>query len=107
MTTLRVRLPICASLVTFMIFALPGAAQRVTSDILGVVTDGSGAVVIDTRVTVRRLETGEQHETATGTNGQYRFTGLSAGNYEIRFEKPSFQTGVLTNVELLVNQQAI
>ena len=88
MTDIRMRCFVCVSVAIALLIA-PATAQ--TSDILGTVTDPSGGVVPSSRVTVHQLETGEERQTATGPNGQYRFVGLAAGHYEIRFESPGLR----------------
>ena len=57
-----------------ILFAVPGAAQRITSDILGTVTDPSGAVIVGASVTAIRTETGEQRSVSRDQNGAYRIS---------------------------------
>jgi len=46
-------------------------AQTTSTEILGTVTDASGAVITGARVTVVRLATGEKREATTGASGNY------------------------------------
>jgi len=92
-------------LLCLLIFALPATAQTVTSDLLGTVRDPSGALIPSTLLIIRRVDTGEQRQTATNADGVFRVFGLDAGTYEVRFEKPGFKTLVMSDVKLLVNQQ--
>ncbi len=87
--------------------ALPGAAQRVTSDVLGTVTDTSGAVIAAATVTATNIETGLVRTTTTDKSGNYRIPGLAPGSYEVRVEQAGFKTAVRKGITLLVNQQAV
>ena len=62
------------------------AAQQLS--ISGTVRDADG-VVPDTHVTLRP-SSGEPRQAATDSSGQYSFTGLSAGRYELMFERKGF-----------------
>ena len=94
-----------ASLLFLFMFALAATAQRVTSDLLGTVRDPSGALIPNTALIIRRLETDEQREMTTTPEGEFRVLGLEAGIYEVRFEKAGFKTLVMKDIRLLVNQQ--
>src|SRR4051794_37927986 len=60
-----------------------GAAIAQDAALRGVVTDPLGALVPGTLVQLRGPG-GEQRKT-TGNDGQYSFTGLRAGRYNIRY----------------------
>ena len=90
---------------TCLLFASPAAyAQGVgaSGDIVGTVTDPSGAVV--PRVSVVAVETarGTQYTAVTGATGQYRLTGLLPAQYDVTAQVTGFQTlvqkGVVVNV---------
>ena len=57
-----------------------------TADIVGTVTDASGAVVPNAKVTVRLTATNETHSMLTNPQGQYRFSLLQPGDYEVNGE---------------------
>src|ERR1700737_2577612 len=78
----------------------PASAQRVSSDILGTVTDVSGRVIVGAKITVTRTETGEERGVKTNEDGNYRISGLSPGTYEVRGEYPGFKTLVRKDIEL-------
>ena len=76
-----------------------------TGDIVGVVTDATGAVVPGAKVTIRFADTNEVHSAVTGAEGQYRFTLLQPGDYEVTGEA----TGLKSNkvkFTLLVGQES-
>jgi hypothetical protein len=85
----------------------PASAQRVSSDILGTVTDVSGRVIVGAKITVTRTETGEERGVKTNEDGNYRISGLSPGTYEIRGEYPGFKTLVRKDIEFLVSQDVV
>ncbi len=60
------------------------SAQSITTgDIAGTVKDPSGALVPGSTVTLKSLDTGETRTQTTNQSGEYRFTTLRAGNYEV------------------------
>ncbi len=69
---------------------LPVAAQSVYSEILGLVTDPSGAAVQGAQVTIKNLETGAQFPTTSGVDGAFRVRQLNLGSYQISVEKSGF-----------------
>jgi hypothetical protein len=81
-------------------------SQSTTGDILGAVTDASGAVVPEAKVVVRNLETNAVRETATGAEGAFRFPLLPAGSYELTVEKAGFARYVRQPISLRLNQAA-
>jgi len=85
-----------------------------TGDIVGVVTDASGAVVPNAKVTAKFADTNETHtETANGS-GQYRFTLMQPGDYYVsgeatglksKTEKFTLIAGQATAINLTLNVQ--
>jgi TonB family protein len=72
---------------------LPLAAMRPQSGnpgaISGVIYDGGG-VVPNAEVTLRNAGGGETARTRSGAAGEYRFSGLNAGRYELFLRAPGF-----------------
>jgi hypothetical protein len=92
-----------AALLTLPFF---GFAQSTTSDILGTVYDASGAVVADSKVTIRSLETNQSRETSTSSDGTFRFRLLPVGSYEVTVEKTGFARYIQQPIALRLNQAA-
>jgi len=73
--------------------------------IQGVVTDQTGGVIGDAKVTLTNSETRRELSTLTSSEGFYRFSQLAPGSYTVTVEKPGFskQTveGVRVNAEEL------
>jgi Carboxypeptidase regulatory-like domain len=81
-----------AVLAMALISAMPGFAQSITSgDIAGVLTDPSGAVVPNAKVTATNDATGEVHSATTNGEGAYRFPFLKPGAYALATSATGFQ----------------
>jgi hypothetical protein len=74
--------------------------------VVGTVMDESKLVLPGVTVTATSLTTGRQFVDVTGAQGEYRLVGVPAGPYKLQAELPGFAPTVLTNVELLVGQNA-
>ncbi|MBI3680450.1 MAG: TonB-dependent receptor, partial [Acidobacteria bacterium] len=84
----------------------PVLAQAVTAKVVGGVTDPSGAMVPQARVTIRNLETNQARTTTTDTGGNYEFPFLPIGPYTIAVEAGGFQTAEVGRFQLSVDQVA-
>jgi carboxypeptidase family protein len=81
-----------------------GLAQQ--ASIQGTVIDESKAVLPGVTVTATAVETGRQFTDISNETGDYRLVGLPAGRYNLQAELPGFGSTVLSNIELLVGQNA-
>ena len=88
------------TVVLLLLIASGGIAQISTSDVLGTVTDSTGAPIPG--VTVRIQNTGTQitTETKTGDTGSYTFTHLQPGTYSLTVSQSGFKT--FTNPSLIL-----
>src|ERR1700685_4758216 len=68
------------------------AQSFTTGEISGTVTDPSGAVLPNVTVTLKSVEKGNTQSGTTNTQGAYRFSLLSPGNYTVSAEAPGFKT---------------
>ncbi len=74
-------------------------AQQTTSEIRGVVTDGSGAPVVGATVTITDSRSGTTRSVRSGANGQFQVSNLEVGGpYEVRVQAPSYQTQSVNDV---------
>jgi hypothetical protein len=80
-------------------------AQAISGDLLGVVTDPTGALIANARVVATNLGTGAKTTTTTGTNGEYRFVNLPVGHYSLEMTSPGM-TGGFKDVQVQLNTQA-
>ncbi len=86
--------------------AVPAWAQTSTGDILGTISDASGAAVGDARVSIKNLETNATRQSVSGANGSFRAALLPAGSYEVSIEKAGFSKYLQGPIELRLNQAA-
>ena len=85
------------SLFLLAVVCVVGAAQGqvVTSNLQGVVTDPTGAVVANAVITATNVETAVHRTATTNGEGFYRFNLLPRGSYEVKAQKSSFATATL------------
>lgn len=81
----------CCLLVSFLLFLAPVAhAQVSTAEALGTVRDSGGAVVAKATVTLTQLDRHEIRTTQTSESGEYTFSLLQNGSYNLSIEAPGF-----------------
>src|SRR3990170_6664920 len=81
--------------------------QLPTATILGIIKDSSGAVVPDSSVTARSVETGQTRTTVSAADGSYRVSALPVGTYEVQVEHPGFSSAIRSGLTLTVSQEAV
>lgn len=82
------------------------AGQATSGEILGMISDATGAAVPAATVTVKSLDTNAVREATTSDDGSFRFPLLSTGSYEIVVEKNGFATYKQGPIVLRLNQSA-
>ena len=88
--------------------AVSAAGQtQTTGRISGVVRDQSGALIVRAQVTTVSLETGEQREVHTGTNGTYVVPLLRPSRYRVTVRAPNFSPLVLESVLVAITETTI
>lgn len=94
------------TLATLILLALavPIAAQVSQSSVTGIVHDTTGAVVPDTKVTVRNKGISSVSEAVSDDIGHYRINSLLPGTYGVEFAHPGFETETQANVVLNLGQ---
>jgi hypothetical protein len=78
----------------------PAFAQVTTADIVGIVTDTSGAAVPGVKLALRNVATGDERLSISDSTGNYIFTLLPVGHYSIRAEQSGFKTWNVSDVTL-------
>lgn len=81
-------------------------AQQAQGSFTGLVTDASGLNVPGAKVTALDTQTGFSRTAETLKDGWYTIPLLPPGTYQLKFEKPGFQTSVQGPIQLAVNQHA-
>jgi len=79
-------------------------AQTSAGSLSGHVTDASGAALPGVTITATNNATGFSRTTVTGSDGAYRFPGLTVGTYTVTADLSGFSAVTTRNVELNVAQ---
>lgn len=77
----------------FVFTANPLRAQDTQATLSGTVTDSSGKVLANAKVSVKNLSTGESTEAQTDSAGLYTVPNLAAGDYEVSATVEGVGTG--------------
>jgi hypothetical protein len=67
-------------------------AQVTTSDIIGTVTDATGAALPNATVTLKSLATNQSRSVTTDASGNYTFTLLQPGHYSVTVTSSGFKS---------------
>src|SRR2546425_1689164 len=90
----------------FLLCVSPAYAQYTTASFGGNVVDSNNAVLPQSRVIVRNVDTGFSQSATTDQSGAFLFPRLPVGSYELRVERTGFSTYVQTGITLAVDQAA-
>ncbi len=80
------------------------AAQEVTSTVVGTITDSSGAVVPNAKITLTDPAKGASREGVTGTAGDYNIPFVSPGTYDMKVEAKGFATVEQKGISLFLGK---
>jgi hypothetical protein len=86
-------------------------AQDATATLSGTVTDHTGRVLPDVKVSVKNLATGQSTDTQTNGDGVYTVSNLTSGDYELsvssaegaKVERVALQSGATQKVDMVLN----
>ena len=83
----------------------PAFSQTITTgDIVGVITDSSGAVVPGAKVTLKSIDSGETRTETSSSQGLYRFPLLKPGEYIVSASTPGLKSNN-SRIALQVGQE--
>jgi hypothetical protein len=82
------------------------AAQTTSTEVLGTVTDATGAIVPGADVTLLRIATGEKRHAKTDTTGNYSFPLIEIGEYTVTVALQGFKTQTQTGINVSYQQKA-
>jgi hypothetical protein len=89
----------------FLILAVGAANAQFKAGLQGTVTDTTGGLVPEAKITLTNTETGKTQETTASAEGFYRISGLAPARYKLTVEKAGFKQKVFDNV--VVNAEAV
>jgi len=89
-------------LLFFLAQSRPAFSQIDEGSIAGNVTDSSGAIVPNARVTLLNTDQGLTLETQTNSNGEYIFSPVRIGHYTLTVNAPGFATTTQQNLQVTV-----
>jgi len=89
---------IVLGLIFVVLIAALAGAQTFRGAISGAVTDPSGSVVPDAKVTATDVATGVEHNTVTTTEGVFSFQDIPLGTYKVTVAAKGFATSSTDNV---------
>src|ERR1700756_1063346 len=85
---------LCLVLLALLLFSVSGswAQSIVTGGIAGTITDATGAVVGEAKLTLKNIATTETLSNTTSAGGEYLFPLLKPGDYTLTVTKDGFKT---------------
>jgi hypothetical protein len=96
------------TLLLSLLLALAGRAIAqvgATGTILGTVTDSTGAILPNIKVTVTNMDTNVMYHTVTSSAGDYAAPSLHPGTYSVSAEAPGFERSKTAPFTLQVDQK--
>src|SRR5438876_5409285 len=91
----------------WMVLILPRIGYAQETNLSGLVTDATDAVLPGATVTAVNTATGNSSVAVTDAEGRYRLPTLRPGVYRVTAELPGFNTITQDGLELLVGQQGV
>jgi hypothetical protein len=82
----------------FLLFTAYSWGQTATGNITGTIADPAGAVVADAPLELTNTATGVVIRAQSSNTGNFSFTGLAVGNYQLTVNVPGFKTYVRQNL---------
>ncbi|MFM9902977.1 MAG: carboxypeptidase regulatory-like domain-containing protein [Pyrinomonadaceae bacterium] len=96
------------SLLAIGIFAAGNAfAQSETATVLGNVHDSNGAVVQGATVTLKNVATSISSTTTTDSSGDYQFSNIKIGDFQITVEASGFNKTIADKINLTVGARQV
>jgi len=92
------------SLMLSLILSLAAWSQEPTGQIIGTVTDQTGAVVAGGTVVVTNTATGVARNLATNSAGVYTAPALTPGTYSVRVSLTGFTSSLRSNIDVGVGE---
>jgi hypothetical protein len=87
-----------------LMFACVSAIAQQNSEIIGTVTDQTGAAVPEAALTLTQTETGFVYNAVSNATGGYVFGGLNVGTYTLKATAKGFESYTATGLTLNISQ---
>ena len=84
----------------FVLLFLGSASAQFKAGIQGTVTDSSGGLIPDAKITLTDTENGTTKEATSSSEGFYRISGLAPGKYSLTAEKSGYKKSVMESVSV-------
>src|SRR5437868_3065960 len=84
-----------------------GAFAQSSATLQGTVTDQQGALLANAKITVKNIATGLGREAQADSAGNFQIAALPIGTYRVEVHAEGFQTQVIAELKLEVNQIAV
>ena len=97
---------IALAIMGLMLLAPRTASAQASAGITGTISDTSGAVVPDAKVTATQVATSVASHTVSSSAGTYSFKGLTPGKYTVTVEASGFKKAVQADVTVEVSTTA-
>ncbi len=88
------------AMILFCFIPFGALAQVTTADVVGTVTDTTGAIVSDATITIKNIGTQVNAVTHSNRSGSYVFNLLEPGRYSITIQAPGFKATSIANIGL-------
>ena len=85
------------------VFPAALSAQAISGDLVGTITDATGAAVPQATVTATNDATGVKATAVTDAGGAYRFANLPVGTYSLNASATGFATATVKSVQVQLN----
>jgi Carboxypeptidase regulatory-like domain len=86
--------------IAVLLMFLPMMHAQVTATLSGTVTDTSGSVIPNAKVTLTNDSTGEVRNVVTNVDGYFVYPALLAGSYSVNVEAPGFKSLIQHGITL-------
>src|SRR5689334_21161463 len=96
----------CVLLLAAALSVSTAFSQLVSATIVGSVTDASGAVVANAKITLTETNTGVDRTSVSNESGNFTYPNLPPGRYRFTVEMPGFKKEVRDGIALDVNSTA-
>ena len=100
------RVAIAAAVALVTLVPVASHAQVTTADIIGKVTDQSGAILPGAQVVLKNTDTGISQTATASSSGDYAFNLLPIGHYSVTVTMPNFKSFQVESVTLAAGDRS-